>query len=94
MFLTYPVLVGFAIGMKWHHRFEGSIWWWPGAIVIGIPVYLLDVVWVNWIVGTVFWWDLPQEPTYTMRLKRMKAAGSEEAFDQCKTLNTHDPDHC
>lgn len=94
--LTYPVLVGFAIGMKWHQRFHGSIWWWPGAIVIGIPVYLLDVVWVNWIVATVFWGELPDwsRPTYTMRLSTLKKRGSEEAFRQCEVLNKHDPGHC
>lgn len=92
--LNYPVLVGFALGMRWHHAHKGTWLWWPGFLVIGLPVLILDVLWTNWLWGTVFWRERPREWTYTVRLQRLKRRGEPEAFRQCNTLNRYDPGHC
>lgn len=92
--LNYPVLTGFAFAMKWHHAYKGTWKWWVGALLLGPPVYILDVVWTNWIWGTLFWNERPRELTYTERLSKKVKAGHPEAIRQCRILNKHDPDHC
>lgn len=91
--VTSPMLIAFAIVMRLDKALQGKKLWYPAALFIGLPFYILDVLY-NWIIGTIIWGELPKEWTYTSRLKRMKARGEEEAFRQCLILSKYDPDHC
>jgi hypothetical protein len=87
------MLIAFAIVMRLDRWLEGTLLWYPAALFLGVPFYVLDVLY-NWIIGSIIWREFPRELTYTDRLKRKKAEGEEEAFEQCRILSKFDPNHC
>lgn len=69
------------------HRYR---WFWWALLPLGAVFYVLDVAF-NWIVGTLIWFEVPREFTYTARLKRMRG---RVGFDwQASILNGIDPGH-
>lgn len=88
-----PLLAAFALIMRLDRRFQGTWAWYAAFPLLGVPFLVLDVLY-NWIVGTIFWRELPREWTYTQRLSRLKERGEPEAYRQCQILNRYDPGHC
>jgi len=91
--VTSPMIIAFAIVMRFDRWLKGTIFWYPAALFLGLPFLVIDVIY-NAIIGTVIWLELPREWTYTQRLKKLKARGEQEAFRQCRVLSKFDPNHC
>lgn len=64
----------------------------------GVIGWLLDVVLLNWFVGTLFvFYELPRELTFTSRLKRhSRGLGRwrKRAEWWCEQINKFDQGHC
>lgn len=91
--ITSPMIIAFALVVRLDRWLSGTIFWYPAALLLGLPFLLIDVMY-NATIGTVIWQELPREWTYTERLKKLKARGEAEAFRQCAVLNKFDPGHC